>query len=115
MVAENFTETRYGLVVDPLIILDRIFGNDEVDPMTELKTLARVSVEAQHRNGSGGVRHNISEPLSAEDLPRRPTHDYDMRPKHVTSQQAVQTFKMEDRRRRSPQLHHQTDESRLAS
>jgi hypothetical protein len=35
----NFSEARYGLVVDPLILLDRIFGNDEVDPMTQLKTL----------------------------------------------------------------------------
>lgn len=38
-VVENFSEARYGLVVDPLILLDRIFGNNEVDPMTQLKTL----------------------------------------------------------------------------
>ena len=38
-VSEHYTEARYGLVIDPLALLDRIFGDDEVDPMTQLKTL----------------------------------------------------------------------------
>lgn len=35
----NFSNHRYGLIMDPLIMLDRIFGDDKVDPMTQLKTL----------------------------------------------------------------------------
>lgn len=37
--SKNFPDNRYGLIIDPLILLDRIFGNDDVDPMTQLKTL----------------------------------------------------------------------------
>jgi hypothetical protein len=38
-VALNFSEERYGLVVDPLNLLDRLFGDDQVDPLTQLKTM----------------------------------------------------------------------------
>jgi hypothetical protein len=38
-VATNYSDARYGLIIDPLTLLDRIFGDDEVDPMTQLKTL----------------------------------------------------------------------------
>ena len=36
-VEENFPPKRYGILIDPLILLDRIYGNDEVDPITHLK------------------------------------------------------------------------------
>lgn len=35
----HFSEERYGLVVDPLNLLDRLFGDDQVDPLTQLKTM----------------------------------------------------------------------------
>ena len=38
-VTANFSEERYGLVVDPLNLLDRLFGDDQVDPLTQLKTM----------------------------------------------------------------------------
>ena len=38
-VKDHYTEARYGLVIDPLTLLDRLFGDDEVDPITQLKTM----------------------------------------------------------------------------
>ena len=35
----NFSDMKYGLVIDPLVLLDRICGGVEKDPMSQLKTL----------------------------------------------------------------------------
>ncbi|KAI2510144.1 hypothetical protein MHU86_4311 [Fragilaria crotonensis] len=42
-VKKNYPDARYGLVIDPLTLLDRLFGDDEVDPITQLKTMESMS------------------------------------------------------------------------
>ena len=37
-VEQNFPATRYGVMIDPLILLERIYGNDDIDSITQLKT-----------------------------------------------------------------------------
>ena len=38
-IEENFSCMRYGLIMDPLVMLERIYGDDEVDAVSLLKTL----------------------------------------------------------------------------
>lgn len=38
-VVKNFSSYRYGLVMDPLLMLDRIFGSDDMDADTQFKVL----------------------------------------------------------------------------
>lgn len=38
-IGENFTGLRYGLVMDPLLMLDRIFGSDDVEAESQFKIL----------------------------------------------------------------------------
>ena len=35
----NFSDMKYGLIIDPLVLLDRIASGGETDPMAHLKTL----------------------------------------------------------------------------
>jgi hypothetical protein len=38
-----YVDAKYGLVIDPLTLLDRLFGDDAVDPITQLKTMDTMS------------------------------------------------------------------------
>lgn len=40
---EFYVEGKYGLIIDPLTLLDRLFGDDAVDPITQLKTMDTMS------------------------------------------------------------------------
>jgi hypothetical protein len=40
---KHFVEEKYGLVIDPQILLDCLFGDDAMDPITQLKTMDTMS------------------------------------------------------------------------
>ena len=42
-VRANYADARYGLLIDPLTLLDRLFGDDKVNPITHLKTMESMS------------------------------------------------------------------------
>ena len=45
-----FQGMRYDLIVDPLLMLDKIFGNEHADSTAYMKMHAGVSTEIEHRN-----------------------------------------------------------------
>ena len=38
-IKKNFEGMRYGLMMDPVLMLERIYGDDKVDAMSLMKTL----------------------------------------------------------------------------
>ena len=38
-IKDNFPSNRYGLIMDPLLMLDRVFGSDDVEADSQFKTL----------------------------------------------------------------------------
>ena len=55
-VSENYSDMKYGLMIDPLVLLERIAGGSEKDPMPHLKTLeARKKLNADTGAESSAV------------------------------------------------------------
>ena len=55
-IQENFVGYRYGLVMDPLLMLDRIFGSDDIEADSQFKSLeSRVKLKITTGSGHQSV------------------------------------------------------------
>ena len=67
-VTTQFKDFRYGLIIDPLVMLDRIFGEDEASSSTHLKTMeTRINLKIMTGAEAATLydRCNLSDPGSS--------------------------------------------------
>ena len=61
-IENHFTGLRYGLIMDPLVMLERIYGDDEVDAVSFMKTLEsrmKLKIEtAAEASALNALRHS---------------------------------------------------------